>query len=439
MADRRATTWRNWAGNQTAQPSSVQHPHSIDEVALAVKSAASEGRNLRVAGAGHSFTAAAVTNGTMLRLDRMAGLVEADADTGLVTVQGGTPLYQLNRILHDRGLAMSNLGDIDRQSVAGAISTGTHGTGRALGGIATQVRALQIVVGNGALVSCSAEDRPELFEAARVGLGAFGVITQATLQCEPAFTLLAREQPMPLPEVVDRIDELAAGNEHFEFFWFPHTDIALTKCNNRLAIGEAAKPLGRGKAWFEDQFLANTVYHAVCAVGLRRASLIPRLNQAGARLMSERVYTAASHQVFVSPRRVRFVEMEYAVPREAVRDALAAIRDVIVRENLRVSFPVEVRFAAADDIPLSTAFGRDTAYLAVHMYRGEKDYERYFRAVEREMRVLHGRPHWGKLHYRAADDLRPVYPRFEEFLAARQQADPDRVFANAYLGQVLGP
>jgi FAD-linked oxidoreductase len=353
-------------------------------------------------------------------------------------VQAGIPLHRLNLALADLGLAMTNLGDIDRQTIAGATSTGTHGTGSRLGGLATQIRGLELVVGDGSVVTCSATERPELFDCARLGLGALGVVTAVTLQCEPAFNLEADEQPMPLEQVMTDLDELAEANEHFEFYWFPHTDVALTKRNNRLPAGQAPRPLSRRKEWLDDEFFANTLFNLVCAVGKRRPVLVPRLNNTAARLLGARRFSAPSYEVFTSPRRVRFVEMEYAVPREAIRDAIHAVQHVIERDNLRISFPIEVRVTAPDDIPLSTAHGRDTAYVAIHRYRGEP-FEGYFRAVETEMRALDGRPHWGKMHWRTRDDLRPAYPRFDDFLAVRDSVDPERVFANNYLETVLGP
>lgn len=430
--------WRNWSGNQRATPSSVEHPRDVEEVTLLVKRALADGRRMRVAGAGHSFTAAAVTDDTMVHLDRLVDVTNVDASTGAVTVPAGMTLRRLNRLLADAGLALTNLGDIDLQTVAGAISTGTHGTGAKLGGIATQVRGLELVTGDGSIVSCSPSERPDLFGVARVGLGALGVITSVTMQCEPAFTMCADERPMKLDEVVERLDELADDNEHFEFFWFPHSDATLVKRNNRLQPGDRPRPLRKTRAWFEDEFMLNGAFRVVCEVGMRRPSLVPRIARRIGGLLSARTYTAPSHEVFVSPRRVRFLEMEYAVPRAVAAEAFAAVRDVIDRENLTVSFPVEVRVAAADDIPLSTAGGRDTAYIAVHMFRGEPDYERFFRAVEVRMRELDGRPHWGKLHWRTAADLRPAYPGFENFLRQRDELDPGRVFANPYLDTVLG-
>jgi L-gulono-1,4-lactone dehydrogenase len=431
------TTWHNWAGNQHAEPSSVERPRDAEEVSLLVKRARADARRVKPVGSGHSFTATAVTDGVQVRLDRMSGLVSADRSTGLVTVQAGMPLHRLNTVLAELGLAMTNLGDIDRQTISGAVSTGTHGTGSRLGGLATQIRGLELVVGDGSLVSCSATERPELFACARVGLGALGVVTAVTLQCEPAFVLEANERPLPLEQVVEAVDELADDNEHFEFYWFPHTDVALTKRNNRVPADGTLRPLNRARGWLDDEFFANTVFNAVCAVGKRRPGLVPRLNRTAAKVLGARRYTAASHEVFTSPRRVRFVEMEYAVPRAALTDALRAVQRVIERDNLLVSFPIEVRVTAADDIPLSTASGRESAYVAIHRYRGEA-FEPYFRAVEAELRALDGRPHWGKMHWRTADDLRPVYPRFDEFLAVRDEVDPDRVFANDYLDRVLG-
>ena len=431
------TTWRNWGGNQHAQPRSIENPRDVEEIALLVKRAAGEGRRVKAVGSGHSFTAAAATDGTLLRLDRLTGVVSADVGSGLVTVRGGTPLHELNRSLADLGLAMSNLGDIDRQTITGATSTGTHGTGTKLGGLATQIRGIELVTGDGSVITCSPDERPEVFAAARVGLGALGIITAVTLQCEPAFTLEADERPMPLAQVMDELDALADSNEHFEFYWFPHTDIALTKRNNRLPAGEPVRPLKPWREWLEDEFLSNTVFNATSALAKWRPSLTPRLNGMAAKSLGARTFSAPSYEVFTSPRRVRFVEMEYAVPRAALRDAIRAVQRVIEQERLRVSFPIEVRVAAGDDIALSTASGRESGYVAIHRYRGEP-FEPYFRAVEKEMMALDGRPHWGKMHWRTQGDLRPAYPRFDEFVAVREQLDPGRVFANPYLDTVLG-
>ncbi len=430
-------SWQNWAGNQTAMPDSVAKPRDVDELAMHVKAAAARRQRVKPIGSGHSFTAVGVTDGVQVDLSQMGQLVTADRRTRLVTVQAGMPLHRLNRALAEVGLALSNLGDVDAQTVSGALATGTHGTGARIGGLATQIRAMELVLADGSVVTTNATERPELFSAARIGLGALGIVSTVTLQAEDAFALQAHERPMTLPDVLTQLDELVAANDHFEFYWFPHTRRTLTKRNNRLPLDRAPQPLHRARALLEDELLSNGLFALTCWLGAAAPALIPRINNGAARLLTAREYSDASHHVLVSPRRVRFVEMEYAVPVAAVRAALAGIERVITEHHLRVSFPVEVRFAAADDIPLSTASGRDTAYLAVHMFRGQP-YERYFRAVEGVMNSLQGRPHWGKMHYQDAETLRQRYPRFAEFRAVREAVDPEGRFRNDYLTQVLG-
>jgi L-gulono-1,4-lactone dehydrogenase len=432
------TTWTNWAGTVSAQPSAVGEPATVAELQQAVVTAAGQGVRVKPVGAGHSFTPIAETDGVQLRLDRLAGVLRSDRETGLVTVLAGTRLHELNEALWHLGLSLTNLGDIDVQSISGAISTGTHGTGAKLGGLATQVRALELVLADGTLLNCDATEHPDVFAAARVGLGALGVIATVTLQCEPAFALAAAETPAPLDAVLADLDINVDGNDHFEFYWFPHTRRVLTKRNNRVLAGTELRPLGRVRAYVDDEFLANTVFDAVNRLTTRRPNLIPRVNALTSRALGARDYIDRSYRVFASPRRVRFREMEYAVPRATVPYVLGEIEAYLARSGEHVAFPIEVRFAAADDIWLSTANGRDTGYLAVHQYV-RRDYDRYFRAVEAIAKDVDGRPHWGKLHYRTADSLRATYRHFDEFLAVRDRLDPDRVFGNAYLTQVLGP
>jgi L-gulono-1,4-lactone dehydrogenase len=264
------------------------------------------------------------------------------------------------------------------------------------------------------------------------------VIATVTLKCEPAFALAAAETPAPLDAVLADLDINVDGNDHFEFYWFPHTRRVLTKRNNRVLAGTELRPLGRVRAYVDDEFLANTVFDAVNRLTTRRPNLIPRVNALTSRALGARDYIDRSYRVFASPRRVRFREMEYAVPRATVPYVLGEIEAYLARSGEQVAFPIEVRFAAADDIWLSTANGRDTGYFAVHQYV-RRAYDRYFRAVEAIAKDVDGRPHWGKLHYRTADSLRATYRHFDEFLAVRDRLDPDRVFGNAYLTQVLGP
>jgi L-gulonolactone oxidase len=429
-------TWTNWAGTAHADVT-VSTPSSVGEIGEVVRAAAERGQRVKPIGAGHSFTPIGVTDGVQLRLDRLAGIVRADRDTGLVTVQAGTRLHALNEALWQLGLSMTNLGDIDVQTISGAISTGTHGTGATYGGIATQVRALDLVLADGSTLACSPDENPDVFAAARVGLGALGVLATVTLQCEPAFALAAAEGPATLDEVLAELDDNVLGNDHFEFYWFPHTRRVLTKRNNRVLPGTELRPVGRFRHWLDDDLLSNTLFEGINRLTSRRPALIPRVNAVAARMLSARDYIDRSHRVFASVRTVRFREMEYAVPRAAVPQVLAEIERYLAASGEQVGFPVEVRFAAADDIWLSTAHERDSGYIAVHQYH-RRDHESYFRAVEAIAKDVGGRPHWGKLHFRDAESLREVYPRFGDFVTLRDKLDPQRVFGNDYLAQVLG-
>ena len=352
-----------------------------------------------------------------------------------MTAEAGCTLRALNEELLRHGLALANMGDIQVQTMAGAIQTGTHGTGRDTGGMAAQVAGLELVLADGTITSCSAEVNPDLFAAARVGLGALGVLTAVTFAVVPAFLLEAREEPMRWNEVIGRLDELTADNEHFEFFWFPHTEGCLTKRNNR-ADGPA-RPLGRFRHWMDDEFLANTLFGATCRLGHRFPATIRPVNAVAGKALSARSYVDASHRVFTSPRRVRFKEQEYAIPAGSLAAALADIRALFARRDWRISFPIEVRVTPGDDLWLSTAYGRDSAYLAFHTYHAAP-HEDYFREMEALLIAAGGRPHWGKMHTRDAGYLSGAYPMFGDFVALRDKLDPQRRFGNAYLAQVLG-
>jgi FAD-linked oxidoreductase len=429
-----STAWRNWAGNQTAAPSRTLTPRTPEEVARAVTDAARQGVTVRMAGSGHSFTPAAVTDGVLLLPGGLRAVRSVDPAAGTVTVEAGCRLAALNRHLAGHGLALANMGDIAEQTVAGAIQTGTHGTGRDLGGIAAQVAGLELVLADGTISTCGRGDA--VFDAARVGLGALGVVTAVTFRVVPAFLLAAREEPMRWGEVVARLDELTAANEHFEFYWFPHTEGCLTKQNNRSDGPERPLPAWRHR--LDDEFLSNTVFGLTCRLGHRFPGVIPTVNAVASKALGARAYTDAAHRVFTSPRRVRFKEQEYAVPREHLAEVLAQVRALFARHDWRISFPIEVRVAPADGVWLSTAYGRDTAYLAFHVFHSSP-HEEYFAAVESVMTAAGGRPHWGKLHTRDAGYLAAAYPRFGDFCALRDKLDPGRRFANAYTRRVLGP
>jgi L-gulonolactone oxidase len=428
--------WRNWAGNQRAV-ADVVRPGSADEVAAVLTSAAAAGRRVRPIGSGHSFTGIGSPEDVQLVCDGMVG-IRSVTDDGLVTVGSGTTLHRLNAELLRRGWSMTNLGDIDRQTIAGALATGTHGTGARFGGLATQVRGLELVTPAGEVLSCSAEHLPEVFSAARVGLGALGVVTEVTLQAEPAFALRAVEGPGTLTAALGDFVDLMTSTDHVEFYWFPHTDATLLKCNTRVPLEEGLHPLPRWRAVWDDEILANAAFAGVVAAGRRVPALVPPLARMSAKALGARTWTDHSHRVFVSRRRVRFLEMEYAIPCSDAAAVLAELRRVHEASDWRSAFPVEVRVAAADDIPLSTASGRATAYIAAHVPAGN-DPGPWFDALEQIAGDVGGRPHWGKLHGLDAEQLRDRYPRFDEFVAVRDRLDPGGLLSNAYLDRVLGP
>jgi L-gulono-1,4-lactone dehydrogenase len=429
------TTWHNWTGLASVSPTEVRTPRDTDDVVAAVVRARERRTTVKMPGTGHSFTGIAAPEGIMLNPAQLTGIVAVDREEMTVTALAGTPLHVLNASLEALGLSLHNMGDIAEQTVAGATSTGTHGTGGLVASLSAQLAGLELVTGTGEVLRASATENPDVFAAARVGLGALGILTTLTFQVKPLFTLEAHEFPMTWSDALARFDHLAQDNHHFELYWFPHTDRVLAKANNRTL--DEAVPLGRFRRWVDDQFLSNSVFGLANKLGNRWPDAIPRINDLSGRALSERTYSDVPHKVFTSPRNVVFREMEYAVPRETGLDALRAVRRWIDASGLRISFPVEVRTAPADDIALSTASGRDSTYLAFHV-NAQTDHTAYFTGVEDILRRYDGRPHWGKLNTRTADDLAPAYPRWEEFQALRNRLDPERVFENAYLRRVLG-
>ncbi|WP_230487200.1 D-arabinono-1,4-lactone oxidase [Nocardioides anomalus] len=432
------STWTNWSRLETAHPTREVTPASADDVAEEVRRAAESGGTVKMVGTGHSFTAIAAPEGTLLRPDLLTGIVAVDREAMTVTARAGTRLAELNLQLERLGLSLHNMGDIAEQTLAGAVSTGTHGTGGTAAGLSAQLVGLELVTGTGELLRASAQENPDVLEVARVGLGALGVLVTLTFRVEPLFVLEAVEEPFGWDEALAAYDGLAADADHVDLYWFPHTDRVQIKRNFRRGPDlSQRRPLSRAQLALDDHFLQNTVFGAATAVLNRTPAAIPRFNRLGARLLSHRTYADVAHRVFTAERHVVFREMEYAVPRAAGLDVLRECRRLIDASDLRISFPVEVRTAPADDIPLSTASGRDSFYLAFHTHR-DAEHRDYFALLEPVLRAHDGRPHWGKVHTRTAADLAPAYPRFAEFCALRDRLDPQRVFANSYLRRVLG-
>jgi L-gulonolactone oxidase len=428
--------WSNWAGDQRCAPHLIVEPVTEEDVASALADATDVGRTVRVAGTGHSFTDIVCTDDHMLRLGRMARVLDSDSESGLARVQAGISLNALGRELEARGLSLENQGDVDPQTLAGAIATATHGTGAAFGNIGTRVEAIRMVLADGTVVECSPESDRDLWLAARVGLGALGVVTELTVRCVPLFSLRRIDEPQPLDEVLGSLESRVEDNDHWEAWVLPYSRVALTRRMERLP-GRAPVE-GTGAMHRRQEAFENTVFGAACRLGRAAPRLIPRITRAIAAGSSRTVLTDVAHRVFANRRDVRFTEMEYAIPAAAAGTAVERVVDMIERRRLPVGFPIELRVVAPDDAWLSTAHGRETAYIAVHQYTG-MEFESYFRSVEEIMLGYGGRPHWGKRHYQSAATLRGRYPCWDDFARVRERVDPGGLFRNGYLDRVLGP
>ncbi len=434
---RTAATWRNWAGDERCRPVAVERPGSIEEISEAIARAAHQDRRIRVAGAGHSFSDVALTDGVQLRLEELTRVLDVDRASGLVRVQAGITISELNLRLAEHGLALENLGDVDAQTIAGAICTATHGTGAKLRNISAQVRELTLVLADGSTMQCSEERDPEVFRAARVGLGALGVVAEVTLGCVPAFTLRGVDGPAPLGETLERFEELALGNDHFELFVFPHAGVALTRTNNRTE--EAPRPRGR-----------------VCGVRQRRAPDQPRLRADLPRRAQVPRPDPPAQPARDAPGR------ELGADRPLRSDLRQPAIGALHRDGVRARARAHTRGGpschgarprarlcravpdrGAGRWPRTTRSSRPqpvatAGIVAVHMYEG-MEWEPYFRAVEAIMDELGGRPHWGKRHFQTAQKLRGRYPDWDRFQAVRARLDPEGRFANAWTDRILGP
>lgn len=426
----------NWAGNQTCLPMERRSPGSTTEIAELVGAAHDSGRRMKVVGAGHSFTAAACTDGTLLSIDALDEITDVDTDACQATVGAGIRLADMNQRLHEHGLAMHNLGDIDVQSIAGATATATHGTGAALGNLSTAIVGFELVTGTGDVLWCDAEENADVFAVGRVSLGALGVITKVRLQCVPSFNLHATESVTGLDSILDDWQGFISSADHAELFFIPGLGACFTKRNRRTDEPEA--PPSRWRYWVDKEFGENIAFGFAMRLHRRFPDQRDRILKGIAAVSSDRDLVDRSYRVFASPRRVRFVEMEYGIPVDAVPEAVARVRRLVDGMERPPLFPVEVRCSAADDIALSTAEGRDSGWVAVHQFEG-LPWSDYFRGVEAIMDDYDGRPHWGKFHYQDHTVLRERYPRWDEFADVRTRVDPAGTFANDYLDRVLGP
>jgi FAD-linked oxidoreductase len=397
-------------------------------------SAEQSGMSVRPAGAGHSFAPLVQTDGLILSLDKLQGIVGIDKTRRIARVHAGTRLSAIAPPLAAHGLAMENLGDINVQSIAGATSTGTHGTGIMLGNLATQVAGLRFLTADGREITASPDENTDLFHGGRIGLGVLGVLTELDLQLVPSFKLRHVRAKMNLDECLARVDAMLKGHRSMEFFWLPHTDSVLMKFWD---VTDAEVDAPHWKRYVTEDLLENAAFGFLCGLGKRMPSLCPGISRLCASLISAGEQVDASHSVLSTVRRVRFNEMEWAVPAQCGADALREIRTFIARKEFPMMFPIEYRWVRGDDIWLSPNYGRDSVHISVHQYRG-MPFERYFAGVQAICMNYGGRPHWGKVHSLNARDFSKMYPRWDDFLALRERMDPGGRFLTSYLRALFG-
>lgn len=436
LGDRRALT-RNWSGTSRLQPADVAHPSTNREVVHHIARATAHGTSIRLVGAAHSFTPLSETSGTLMTLDNYRGLVSIDSETGDATVRGGTRLRELGPMLAVHGRALINMGDVDPQSIAGAISTGTHGMGHAMQGLAAMVTGLRMALASGDVVWCDADTNPLLFQAARLGLGTLGIILEVRIKTVPRYRLDMTEENRPVADTVTRYAHTSGLIDHQELFWFPGTDRVCVREMRR--VDQSAKRRRRPRAihLFETEVINNAGFELMCRIGTAQPRVVPAINSLVSRLMPSSAMVDDSYAVFAASRRVRFKESEFAIPTEAFADAFAKLQSVLASRRHDVTFPMEIRRSAADDVWLSTAYQRDTVYIAAHMYHRQQGTE-YLRLIQDTLMEFNPRPHWGKLHWLDAEYFAAEYPMFEQFTAVRRDVDPTGLFMNEHTRRVFG-
>lgn len=426
---------KNWAGNVHLEPSRVAYPTTESEIQNVVLRAANEKSKIRVIGSGHSFTELCQTQDTLISLDEYQGIVSIDKVKNQATVKGGTKLKLLGELLYNEGLAMENLGDIDSQSIAGTISTGTHGTGTSFGTISTQIVSIKLVNGKGEIIECSSNQNLDLFKAAQVSLGVLGIITEVTLQCVPSYKLLINNKKEIIGDILNSIQQRNNENRNFEYYWFPYTNTAWTKSTNVVESGEPEKDSFLN--YLSELILENYSFKALCEL----ANMFPSLNKTVSKITASSVPTMKklnlSHNVYATMRLVKFKEMEYNVPTDAYQDVIKEVIQLVNSGKFAIHFPIENRWVKGDDIFMSPAHGRDSTYIACHAY-GKKDSSAYFKALENIFRSYGGRPHWGKLNTLSLNYVVDLYPKFADFNKIRMQQDPDEIFMNTYMKKLIG-
>jgi FAD-linked oxidoreductase len=377
------------------------------------------------------------TDGTLIDLSAFSGLKSFDPEKSIATFGAATRLWEVGPLLHPLGRALINMGDIDRQTLGGVVGTGTHGTGVTLGSFSSQVTSFRLLLASGEILHCSATENESIFAAGRTSFGSLGVMIDISIQVRPAYKLIEKNFLLPIAELWDKLDGFVQDNRHFEFFWFPYSDVAICKVLNESS--ESAPDPRAAQALYDRGERGGFETHIFTAIN-ELLPFAPFALRSAHRVFSGSMSSPGkvrwSHEIFPSPRTVRFNEMEYAVPFERGPDTIRKIAGEIRKRRINTGFPIEYRSVAPDDVWLSPFYQRKSATIAVHQYF-RVNTSRLFDMCESIFRSVGGRPHWGKRHTRTKEEFESLYPKFNAFCAVRRQLDPEGKFLNAHLRTIF--
>ncbi|RZG47526.1 D-arabinono-1,4-lactone oxidase [Acinetobacter wuhouensis] len=422
--NKNSLTWNNWSGYQKSQPTQILKPQNIDEL----KNIVQNHSKIRVVGAGHSFTPLVCTDATLLSLDHIAGVDQVNSALSQASIWSGTRLFNLDQYLQPIQQSLMQQGDIDQQSLAGAVSTGTHGTGTDLHCISAYVEAFELLTASGEILRCNRHENVDIFNAGRVSLGTLGILTKITMQNKPRYKLKEHVKLCDVQDFMQNIAQWKNEHRHIECFAFSHASKLMLKT---LDISE--EEIQPRKNAFPSE---DTLLTVCCELTKTFPSLNPKLQKLLGVFIQPTTFVDWSSKIFPTPRNTKFNEMEYQVPVELGVDCLQEVLAKMKQSKQQTFFPIEFRFVKGDDIWLSPFYRRDSISISIHQYIKQEP-QLLFNEIEPILQRYQGRPHWGKMHSMTTAQLRAMYPMWDQFQQIREYLDPERKFLNPYLEKLF--
>lgn len=419
---------KNWAGSFEFSPAHVFSPKSETELVQIVSDAHQKNHTLRAKGSAHSWTPLIATNDWFISFDQLSGITEVQKEQKTVSALAGTKLKTFTHDCFKHDLALPNQGDIEAQSLAGALSTGTHGTGATLQSLSNQIQKARVVLADGSIKTVDQKTDPDFFNAFRVSLGAFGLMSQLKIKMIDSYKLKMNSWPESMDATLEKLDQLIAENRHFELFYFPIGDWSIVKTMN-ITNDPVIEPTVFTKL---NEVVLNNWFYELINIIAQKTNRFDSFDRLMKKVVSPEKAIHWSHQVFPSIRTVKFMEMEFNVPRDQFRVVFSELKATIKKLGFKTLFPIEIRFVKSDDIWISPAYQRESVYFAVHTYI-DQDYREYFLALQSVFKKYGGRPHYGKWHSYERRDFEQVYPRWNDFCEMRQKIDPQGRWLNPHL------